>query len=71
MTDRIKAEKERQYTQDFLLVASLVYHWRKMKPENDELKAMSLSIADIGDYVKGLENENKILRKIIEDGETK
>lgn len=62
---RIKAEQDRQYHEDFLLVASMIHYWRKERPANDELKALSLSVADINTYVQSLQNENKVLHKLI------
>lgn len=67
---RLDDEKKRKFTEDFLIVASMVYHWKKQKPDNDELKVLSMCVADIGDYIKGLEVDNKMLKKLY-DGEKK
>lgn len=62
---RLDAEKDKGYAEDYLLMASMIYYWRKKKPDNDELKALSLSIASAHTYVQGLQNENSLMKKLL------
>lgn len=66
---KLRMVKAKGYSQDYLLVAGLIYHWRKLKPDNDELKAMALAIADIGAYVKGLEDDIRAYSRLVEETE--
>ena len=63
--DKVQARKDKQYADDFMLCASLVYYWRKQKPDNEDLVALSLSLSDMNKYVSGLQNELEILRKMV------
>lgn len=67
MRDKIRAKQDHQYGQDYLLVAGLVYHWRKLRPENDELKAMALAMADINKYVSGLQADLRVLEDLLNE----
>ena len=63
---KLEAMKRKQYAKDYLLVASLVHYWRKKKPDNDELKALSMSVVDMHKYVQGLEADIDAYREITE-----
>ena len=65
--NKLRAVKAKGYADDYLLVAGLIYHWRKLKPDNDELKAMALAIADIGAYVKSLEDDIRAYSRLVEE----
>lgn len=69
MVDRVQAELNRRYAEDYMLAASMVYYWRKQRPDNEELMALSLSLADMHKYVQGLQNEVETLRKIINESD--
>ena len=60
----LDAEKRKQASQDLLLLTAQIYVWRKERPNNDELKALSMCVVDLGEYIKSLENENRILKKM-------
>ena len=70
MRDKVNALKDYRYSQDYLLVASLIWHWRKLRPDNEELKAAALAIADMHKYVQGLQSDLKILEEIMNNKET-
>lgn len=67
--ERIQAEKDRLYAEDFLLVASMIYYWRRKRKDNDELKALSACVTDMHKYVQGLQSDNRVLTKMLNDKE--
>ena len=66
---KLQAKKDHQYNQDYLLVASLAYHWKKLKPESDELQALCMTIADIHTYVQSLQADLRIYREMEQEDE--
>ena len=65
--NKLQAVKDKQYAEDILLATMLVYEWRKLKPENDELKALSMSLVDIKKYVDGLLTDINALKSMIDE----
>ena len=65
--NKLQAVKDKQYAEDILLATMLVYEWRKLKPENDELKALSMSLVDIKKYVDGLQTDINALKSMIDE----
>ena len=70
MKDKIRAKQDHQYSKDYLLLAALAYDWRKKRPDNDELKALCITIADVHTYVQGLQNENRVLKELLDEKQT-
>lgn len=65
--DILRQKLDSNYSMDFMLVAGLAYTWRKLRPDNDEIKALVVTIADMHTYVQGLQAEVRVLEQLMEE----
>lgn len=62
--DKIRRFKAAAYAQDYMLMATVLWHWRKLRPDNDELKAMAAALSDTHVYVQSLEADLRVLQDL-------
>ena len=65
--NKLRAKKAFEYTKDYTLCASLAYHWRKLRPDSDEIKALCLSLIDMHKYTQSLESDIKALEELMDE----
>ena len=65
--DTIRSHKAHEYAKDFALVGSLAYHWRQIRPESDEIKALVLALGDMHRYTQSLEADVQALEDLLND----
>jgi len=55
---------ELEYTNNFQLIGNLFLEWKKLRPDNPELKSAAQALANIGVYVAGMQMEAEAFEKI-------
>ena len=63
----VRAKKSHSYSQDYTLCASLAYHWRKLRPDSDEIKALCLALVDMHKYTQSLESDIQALEDLLDE----
>lgn len=65
--DKLRRKQAFEYSKDYTLCASLAYHWRQLRPDSDEIKALCLSLIDMHKYTQGLEKDIQTLTEMLDD----
>ena len=67
---KIEKKQMKDYAENFLIVASQIYYWRQAKPDNDELKAISLCVQEMNTYTQGLELSLQSAKELLKEEES-
>jgi len=65
--DKIQNLKDIEYYSNMELCSSLVRKWRKLKPNNKELKSFDLNLLEISLYVVEIQRDNHFHKDAISD----
>ena len=64
---KLRSKQAFEYSKDFALCGALAYHWRQLRPDSDEIKALCLALNDMHKYTQGLEKDVQTLEEMLDD----